>query len=132
MQTLREVRLKHGLSQGDIARVLNSQIPTISNWETGKLVPSVEEITILEQKFSRPLKWNETISPGTKHQIIQAFITLAEAYPLATVINFIQSNYRTGLRRGQPAQTIVHYAELSQSVRVEPLAPTGITFKNEK
>jgi transcriptional regulator with XRE-family HTH domain len=48
---IKELRIKSGLSQTDLANMLNKNQRTISTWETGKQEPSLLDLVKLRQIF---------------------------------------------------------------------------------
>lgn len=48
---LRELRLEKGISQIDIAKILNMSKMAISHWEKGNSEPSIEQLKILAGYF---------------------------------------------------------------------------------
>lgn len=47
---LRKVREKAGLTQGQIAEVVDRDIKTVGNWERGKTYPNAEEIFLISTR----------------------------------------------------------------------------------
>lgn len=53
--TLKAARVNAGLNQADVANELSVNITTISNWESGKTKPSIENF----RKLCELYKWPE-------------------------------------------------------------------------
>lgn len=49
--TLREARLKKGLSQNDVAKELNISRQAVSRWENGRTVPSPDTLSLLGELY---------------------------------------------------------------------------------
>ena len=52
--TLKAARINAGLDQSDVAKELNVNITTVSNWETGKTQPSLENFKRLCELYRWP------------------------------------------------------------------------------
>lgn len=48
---LRELRLEKGVSQIEIAKILNMSKMAISHWEKGNSEPSIEQLKVLARYF---------------------------------------------------------------------------------
>lgn len=48
---LRELRLEKGVSQIEIAKILNMSKMAISHWENGNSEPSIEQLKVLARYF---------------------------------------------------------------------------------
>lgn len=48
-QTIRELRVRAGLSQGELAEKVNVSQVTVSNWETKKSIPNKDQNRVLDQ-----------------------------------------------------------------------------------
>lgn len=120
MNTLKDIRIKKGLNQNELASKLKINVPTLSLYESGTL-PMLEDMINAEAIFDQYLDWSkaESIDPLSKENIIKAFGNLARRYPLLSVLNFIQKNLKQDLKSGDPSRTISHYA--SKSFKPEPL-----------
>jgi len=116
---LREIRQSRGLTQGDISRMTNINVPTLSLYEAGSSIPTLEDVIRLEQLFEQPIEWAETYQP----KVAQSIITLMEYYPLTTVINFVARNLRSDINYGE--SMIIHYANLAKALNEPPLLPPG-------
>lgn len=55
-QNIREARKQKGLSQAELANLLNVSRQTISNWETGLSVPDVLSMSRLQQYLNYPVE----------------------------------------------------------------------------
>lgn len=53
--TLKAARVNAGLNQSDVANELSVNITTVSNWESGKTKPSIENF----RKLCELYKWPE-------------------------------------------------------------------------
>lgn len=55
-QNIREARKHKGLSQAELANLLNVSRQTVSNWETGLSVPDVMSLSCLQQYLELPVE----------------------------------------------------------------------------
>jgi len=104
--TLKEIRESRGLTQGAISQISGINIPTLSNYEAGNSVPTLEDVMRLEELFNQPIDWKETYKP----KVAASILTLMQYYPLSTVINFAARCLKT--EYGDTL--IIHYAELAE------------------
>jgi len=105
---LKEARESKGLTQGAIAQISGINVPTISNYEAGNSVPTLEDIMRLEQLFEIPIEWPKLYRP----QVASSIITLMERYPLTSVINFVARHLKTDFGD----TIIIHYANLAEKM----------------
>ena len=59
--TLKAARINAGLSQSEAAEKMGVNVMTVSNWETGKTVPDVEDFKHLCELYRWPengIKWH--------------------------------------------------------------------------
>lgn len=131
MKTLKEIREQLGISQAEVAKKINTNQATYCYYELNQTQPPMESLVILEREFEQRIKWNEEISVHDKGQILKDIITLSNLYPLSAVLNFAQRSLREGIRLGRPGILINHYAEVANSLDIEPLLPTDLN-KSEK
>jgi transcriptional regulator with XRE-family HTH domain len=52
---IRKARLDAGMTQSDVAKRVHTVISCVSNWETGKRNPGIEQLSILSQIFGIPI-----------------------------------------------------------------------------
>ena len=52
---IRKARLDAGMTQLDVAKRVHTVISCVSNWETGKRNPGIEQLSILSQIFGIPI-----------------------------------------------------------------------------
>ena len=52
---IRKARLDAGMTQLDVAKRVHTVISCVSNWETGKRNPGIEQLSILSQIFGVPI-----------------------------------------------------------------------------
>jgi len=123
MATLKELRINAGLTQPQIAELIRSHVPFISNYENDVALPDLEDAIILEKKFGQRIEWKDDHTPNRKHQIVQSIIELTEHYPLPMVMEFVARNYR---RETSADSMIIHYANVSGANDIEPLLPNPI------
>jgi transcriptional regulator with XRE-family HTH domain len=121
MATLREIRDQLNLTQSEVATKLGITIPSYSNYETGVVLPNLDDILILERNFMQHIDWPDNVTVDDKHEIMEALSVLAENYPLASVLNFAQKYLKEGVRIGRPKQFIIHYMGVAKELNVEPL-----------
>lgn len=116
MATLKELRIYAGLTQPDIATLIDSHTPLICNYENDVLLPSLEDCATLEKNFDTHIDWKEDLTPLEKHNTVQAIIELYERYPIPMVSEFVARVYRRNL---SPENVIQFYAQNTN--REEPL-----------
>jgi transcriptional regulator with XRE-family HTH domain len=78
---IKQLRLKHSLSQQDVADKTGIPRPRIAKWEEGKANPKTEDYKILENFFA---SIGEVSAAGAT--------ALVEAYPEKTLSNLSESN----------------------------------------
>lgn len=110
MGKLKDLRIQANLTQSQIADLLKTNTPLISNFENDVCYPDLEDIAILENKFDTRIDWKENLTPNRKHQTVQALIELCEKYPLPVVFEFAARVYR---REIAPDTLIIHYGNLA-------------------
>lgn len=118
---LKELRLQANMKQSDIAELLKTNVPLISNYENGISLPDLENCAILENYFGEAIDWSESITPLKKHETIQSIIELMEHYPIEVVAEFLGRNYR---RNQTPETYISHYANRLE-ISEEPMLPNS-------
>lgn len=119
MKTLKQLRLDYNLTQPQVGAFIGKQGPVISSYENKTVLPDLEEMVILEQRFQSQIDWQEEITPNRKREVVQSLIELFERYPVEAVVEFAARVYR---RKQTPESFITHYAQVSQS-EPEPLLP---------
>ena len=130
MSTLKEIRLKYRLSQADIAKKLNTTIPTVSLYENGQMLPPLEDMVILDRVFANQVNWADNYNQHDKREIVQGLTTLFEKYPVTAVLNFAQKAIREGTRLGRPYSLVKFYADAS--INEEPLLPPEVYKSKSK
>lgn len=128
MKKLRECRIHIGANQAEVAQKLSITVPTLSNYENGAVLPTVEDMVNAENLYDQQIDWSgfETIGQGSKQTVMSAIIALSQRYPLQAVLNFVQRAMKIDQKRGSPDRIISHYAQLSY--RIEPLPLSGDQF----
>lgn len=121
MLTLKELRIKNGLTQPQVAQVIKSNAPFISNVENGIQNPCLEDMILLEKHFGERINWLETYSPKRKHEVVQGIIDLYQRFPVDVVSEFTARMFR---REQHPDKMIQTYAG-AVTTEPEPLPPTG-------
>lgn len=82
-KNIREVRLRRGMSQEQLAQALHVTRQTVSNYETGRSRPDVETLTLLAQALEadvRELLYGPAVSPrrrSVRRLLVAAAITAA-------------------------------------------------------
>lgn len=51
MNTIASERIRKGMTQAEVARELEVDVTTVSNWETGKTMPSAQKLIVLRELF---------------------------------------------------------------------------------
>lgn len=123
MHTIKEIRLSRGLNQSQLADIIKSNVPFISNVENNQALPDLEDLIALENNFKTRIQWNEELSPKEKHDTIQALTELCEKYPIKAVLEAGARFYR---RFNQPHKIIQFYANHSENDKPQPLMPMGM------
>lgn len=123
MPTLKELRENLNLNQSQVAQKLNITVPQLSNYETGAVVPPLEDAIILERNFNQKIEWTDTVNLRQKTVIMNCLMTLAENYPLQSVLNFAVKYLREGQRIGVPEKFIEHYSKVAEEFNIKPLYP---------
>lgn len=119
--TLKEIRVQNNLRQSDIADLLKTDVPKVSNIENNLTLPDLEDMILLQKHFKQVIDWNEgSITPLEKHTVIQATIELLQRFPINTVCDFISRTYR---KQRNPEKIIKFYAN-QISDDIEPLMMT--------
>lgn len=96
------LRKKSNLKQSDVAEKLNYSNKTISKWETGEIVPSVENLIQLSELFgvsldeiTKPLDENSLSVKknvaNKRNKIIISLLSISAVWIIATII-FVYSN----------------------------------------
>ena len=82
-KNIREVRLRRGMSQEQLAQALHVTRQTVSNYETGRSRPDVETLTLLAQVLEadvRELLYGPAVSPrrrSVRRLLVAAVLTAA-------------------------------------------------------
>lgn len=102
------LRKKHGYKQSDVAEKINYSDKTISKWETGELVPSVENLIelcklygVTLDQITNPIEENSIESTNQKdysarNKIIISLLSIMAVWIFATIVFVyaeILSNY---------------------------------------
>lgn len=131
MLTIKELRSRLGVNQGEIARKINVAVSQYSLYENGQAIPPVEDMLILQKAFGQKVEWNDTVNSEDKARIMQSLTILSESFPLSAVLIFAQKYLREGVKIGRPGQFINFYAEASEEFNIPPLEQTGLKFKTK-
>ena len=126
MPILRELRENLNLNQSVVAQKLNITVPQLSNYETGAVVPPLEDCVILERNFGQKIAWQDNISVRQRTVIMNCLVKLSEGYPLNSVLNFATKYLREGQKIGVPEKFIQHYSKVSDELNPEPLYPPDV------
>ena len=118
MKTLRELRTQAGILQAEIAKLIGTNTPQISNYENSLDFPLLEDMFVIENYFGERIDWNEKYSLGEKFQINQNLIDLMHRYPTEAVLEFASRIYR---RERNPEKLIKFYANQATKDDIEPL-----------
>ncbi|MBN2611770.1 MAG: helix-turn-helix transcriptional regulator [Bacteroidales bacterium] len=120
MKTLKEMREYLGLNQGEVSKQAGISAGTLSLYETGSMIPQLDDCITLERNFGQKLKWKDDISDTDKESITETISILSRYYPLQSVLNFAQKWLKEGQRIGEPAKFITFFA--SKAIEnVEPM-----------
>ncbi|MGS0973287.1 MAG: helix-turn-helix domain-containing protein [Candidatus Izemoplasmataceae bacterium] len=99
-KTIRDLRLKKGLSQGDVAKICNITTPAVSKWERGESIPDISSLESLSTLFgvtiNKIINSKAEINVTTSKHIV--FYRIAVAILSVCVIVFViygVSNYAT-------------------------------------
>lgn len=126
MATLKEIRCANGKKQTDLASLLKRSMTEISHYENDVLLPELEDMIILENKFEQRIDWLETVKKKDKLAIIEAINVLWENYPLAAVLSFAQRALKQGSKMDSPGILIKHFANVSKGMDPEPMYPDEV------
>jgi transcriptional regulator with XRE-family HTH domain len=131
MNKLKEIRMALGMTQSEMAMVINTGQTSYSQFENGVATPILEDMCLYEKKFKQRIDWNDKLSVQQKAEITAGILTLCEYYPVMSVLVFCQKALREGQRMDDPAILIRNYANIASRIvpDVEPLLPTGIKTK---
>jgi len=116
--TLKEIREHHGLTQGQISQITGINIPTLSNYETGSVKPTIEDAILIEQEFNQVLDWQDNIDPQSREVILSSINKLATRYPISSVFTFATRALKQDERTGRPYSTIRFWAEKMMSKEI--------------
>jgi transcriptional regulator with XRE-family HTH domain len=119
--SLKQVRIRAGLGQADIAAKLQKSIPLVCNYENGIMLPDLEDMICLERSFEQKIEWSDNIPEDKKREILDNLMNLSEYYPLSAVLSFGLRSIKEGIKSGDPGQFIRHFAEVSEDLNIEPL-----------
>ncbi len=128
METLKEIRIRRGLRQSDIADRIQRLPYEVSNYESGAALPDMEDALIIEKTLSEKILWREPLQVKEKREAIQCLIALSERYPLEMVLDFGRRALKEGSKIGDPVCLIRHYAKVAGVMHdVEPpMMPPGL------
>lgn len=56
MKRLREIRIKHKLTQAEVGKILGVAQNTVSTWESGRTEPDISKIKALAKLFKMPIE----------------------------------------------------------------------------
>lgn len=57
MNTLIECRKEKGLTQAELAKIIDSKPTTIASWEQGKSLPSIQTLYRLAMYYEKPINY---------------------------------------------------------------------------
>jgi transcriptional regulator with XRE-family HTH domain len=129
MNTLKDLRIKKGLSQTQLANAVKVQQGLISAYESGVSLPDLETMISLESELGGKVAWEEKLNPKQKFDTVQAIIDLCQRYPTQAAVDFAARAFR---REKSAVALITFYASVALGNEREPLPPTGVTFKTKK
>jgi transcriptional regulator with XRE-family HTH domain len=120
MATLKELRIQFQMTQGEVSKRTGINVPTLSNYESGNVIPMLEDILAIDKAFGQHVEWEETNNPELKEEIN----ILLNHYPTVTVVNFLARWLRTDVSYG--ARMVKTFAILTQKVNEQPLYPSEV------
>lgn len=127
---LKELRENEGISQSQLARDLGINTPTLCNYETGKALPSMEDLLVLVRRYQQPIDFGDIIDDYNKELILNSINALASRYPLLSVLHYAIKKVRYDLKEGNPSTSIVSITqELASYEEVPHLLPPDLNRK---
>jgi transcriptional regulator with XRE-family HTH domain len=135
MSTLKEIRTAFGMTQTEVAKIINMQQSNYNGYENGTSLPCLEDCVLLEKKFQQRIDWESPLSLQEGVEIMEGMINLCKYYPVPIVLTFAQKALRDGIRLGQPSILVKNYASMAARIvddDIPPMAPTGIKFREEE
>lgn len=82
-KTLKQARKEAGMTLNEVSQNLKIQVPTLSNYESGTMQPTLQDIMLLENFYGQNLEWSEYFD---KEQLIEDLTVLIRNYPADAVI----------------------------------------------
>lgn len=118
-KSLKALRESSGQTQGELSKLTGINIPTLSNIESGNVLPMLEDIIILQKVLKQQIGFSDNIADETKTEIMNNLVSLSQYYPITAVINFAVRGLQQGVKLGDPGCMIRHYATVSKGM--EPM-----------
>jgi len=84
---LEQFRILNRITLNELSVKTGIQVPTLSLYESGNTPIMLEDIFIIEKAIGTKLQWPENLTIKQKHDFLQSIITLAEKYPVVSVLN---------------------------------------------
>jgi transcriptional regulator with XRE-family HTH domain len=131
MRTLKELRESSGMSQTEVAKLINANLSNYSNFESSQALPTLEDMVILENLFNEQIDWKENLSETDRKEIADGLIILLDRYPINSVLSFAQREIREGMRINHPSVFIKHYAKIATNFE-SPLIPPSFNKPKNK
>ena len=131
MSTLKELRSATGMSQSEVSKIINVQQSNYSAYESGVALPCLEDMVVLEKRFSQRIDWDDSLSEQNKLEIVSGLVNLCSLYPINQVLVFAQHALREGIRIGKPGLLIKNYSEIACKIthEVAPMLPPDVIKK---
>lgn len=120
---LKAARELQNLSQMELARKTGIPQTALSLQESGTKDLELEDMAALEAKLQADLEWPDPLPMESKVAVFQAMQTLAEKFPLLTVLEFAKRTL-TDRRDKTPISKLQFYAQVTQ--KQEGLYPAGM------
>jgi transcriptional regulator with XRE-family HTH domain len=123
---LRTTREAAQITQGQLAQRTGILQTNISLQENGGRSLAVDEMVLCERALQSPIDWPDRFNANDKADVFRAMITLAERFPIASVLAFTQKVLGDRLDNA-PVQKLLFVA--SQTTEVEPMLPTDVQIE---
>lgn len=115
---LKDIRINANMNQSQVAEIIKTNIPLISNYENDISFPALEDVVILQNYFNQKIDLKDDLTQNQKHHVVQGVINLCQAFPVPVVAEFLARVYR---RETSPESLIIHFANIVSNDIEEPL-----------
>ena len=112
-KTLKEVREETGIKATEIANKVGCTTSALSSYESGSIVPPLEDLILINQEFNYQFNWSENIREEHKQNIVENMARLSTIFPIQSVLTFASKSIRSDMRYGDPGKLLDWWTQVA-------------------